>query len=417
MKKFMLVVLLCAAAGLLHGQTNDTLLLRLTLADAKSLLLKENLELMAAQYDLSNAEADVIQAGLWNNPNFVFNADLYSVERNEYFNYRNQKLIQLEHMVPFTGRHRKARKVAEVGLEMAKAEYENTIRELLYNFTQTFYELHASYKASLIYVQADAVYDKSIAAAQKQYETGLIAGSEVVRLKSERLALHNDRVNNSVELQNLMANMRMLLNLKPGVTIEPIVNDSNTNTAINLADLTADAANNRPDYESRLLSIKYNQKNLTLQKALAIADSKVGFQPHDKGSNYVRPYTGLVLEFYLPVFNRNQGEIQKAKNSIKQSQLMVLQKENEIMNEVVAAYQSYQLLDNAIKLYSADFFEQINELNKNANENYTRKTISILEYIDFQRIYLQTSFDFISLQKDYFNSKAQLNYVTGKEIF
>lgn len=410
-------MLLCIAAGRLHAQTADTLLLRLTLADAKSLLLKENLELMAAQYDLSNAEAQVIQAGLWNNPNFVWNSDMYSVERNEYFNYRNQKLIQLEHMVPFTGRHRKARRVAEADLERAKADYANSIRELLYNFTTTFYELHAVYRSSQIYDEASKVYDQSIAAAEKQLETGLIAGSEVVRLKSERLALNTDRVNNGVELQNLEAEIRMLLNLKPGVTVEPVVQDTAQAPVIDVAALTADAANNRPDYAYRLQSIEYHKRNLTLQRALVIQDAKVGYQPHDRGSNYVRPYSGLVVELMLPIFNRNQGEIKKAKNSIKQAQIQVLQKENEIMNEVVSAHQSYVLLKEAVDLYSSEFFNQINELNRNANENYNRKTISILEYIDLQRIYLQTSFDFINLQKDYFNAKAQLNYVTGKEIF
>lgn len=410
-------MLLCITAGRLHAQPADTLTLRLTLADAKSLLLIENLELMAAQYDISNAEAQVIQAGLWNNPNFVWNADMYSLERNEYFNYRNQKLIQLEHMVPFTGRHRKARKAAEVDLERVKAEYANAVREMLYNFTTTFYELHAVYRSSQIYSEAALVYDQSIAAAEKQLETGLIAGSEVIRLKSERLALNTDRVNNSVALQNLEAEVRMLLNLKPNVIIEPVVQDTAQAPLINVADLTADAAVNRPDYEYRLASIEYEKRNLTLQKALAFQDVKMGYQPHDKGSNYVRPYQGLVVEVSLPLFNRNQGEIQKAKNSIRQAEIQVLQKENEIMNEVVSAWQTYTLLKNAVDSYTPDFFTQIDELNKNANENYTRKTISILEYIDLQRIYLQTSFDFINLQKDYFNSKAQLNYVTAKEIF
>jgi len=410
-------MLFCIAAGGLRAQSADTLLLRLTLADAKSQLLKENLELTAAQYDILNAEAEVIQAGLWNNPNFVWNADMYSMERNEYFNYRNQKLIQLEHMVPFTGRHRKARKVAEVDLERVKVEYANAIREMLYNFTTTFYELHAVYRSSQIYSEAALVYDQSIAAAEKQLETGLIAGSEVIRLKSERLALNTDRVNNSVALQNLEAEVRMLLNLKPNVMIEPVVLDTAQAPIINVADLTADAANNRQDYEYRLASIEYEKRNLTLQKALAFQDVKMGYQPHDKGSNYVRPYQGLVVEVSLPLFNRNQGEIQKAKNSIRQAEIQVLQKENEIMNEVVSAYQTYTLLKEAVDLYTSEFFQQIDELNKNANENYTRKTISILEYIDLQRIYLQTSFDFINLQKDYFNSKAQLNYVTAKEIF
>jgi cobalt-zinc-cadmium efflux system outer membrane protein len=143
-------------------------------------------------------------------------------------------------------------------------------------------------------------------------------------------------------------------------------------------------------------------------------DVKVGYQPHDKGSNFARPYQGLVLEIFIPIFNRNQGNIELSKNKIKIEEMSILNKENEILNQVFTAYNNFKTIDNALKQYDSTFLGQLENMKNYANENYNNKQISILEYIDIQRVYLQTITDYIALNNTYLNSKSQLKYITGK---
>src|SRR5688572_5757053 len=84
------------------AQTSDTI--QLTIQDGRSRLLEKNIGLLAERFNVADAEAQAIQAKVWNNPTFVYNSDMYSIERNDYMNFRNQVLIQLEMMVPLTGR-------------------------------------------------------------------------------------------------------------------------------------------------------------------------------------------------------------------------------------------------------------------------------------------------------------------------
>ena len=63
--------------------------------------------------------------------------------------------------------------------------------------------------------------------------------------------------------------------------------------------------------------------NLKKQKAESVPNINLGYQPHDQGSNHVRPYVGMVFEMGIPVFNRNQGEIAAAKIQIEQNQLLL----------------------------------------------------------------------------------------------
>ncbi|HEY9295924.1 MAG TPA: TolC family protein, partial [Phormidium sp.] len=131
---------------------------------------------------------------------------------------------------------------------------------------------------------------------------------------------------------------------------------------------------------------------------------------------YVRPYQGFNIEFPIPLFDRNQGRIQESKIRVKQAETGFKQQENIVVNEITNAY--YQLINTqrGLSNYSALFIQQLEELSTNANINYNRRNISILEYIDQQRIYIQTKIQEIELRNNYNRSANQLNFSVGREL-
>jgi cobalt-zinc-cadmium efflux system outer membrane protein len=141
-----------------------------------------------------------------------------------------------------------------------------------------------------------------------------------------------------------------------------------------------------------------------------------GYQPHDRGSNYVRPYQGFELEFNVPLFNRNQGNIKLARTKIVQAELSSLQSENRVRNEVYKSYEQFINTRQGYQDYSADFIRQTEELNTNATDNYSKKNINLLEFIDLQRIYIINKTQYIDLKNAYQRSINQLNFSIGKEI-
>ena len=82
------------------GQLSKTI--PFTYDEGKSKMLKENVRLMAEYYNLDIAEAEIQQKRLWDNPLFVWNAEMYSIAENNYFNFANQKLLQLEYSFSFS---------------------------------------------------------------------------------------------------------------------------------------------------------------------------------------------------------------------------------------------------------------------------------------------------------------------------
>jgi outer membrane protein, heavy metal efflux system len=97
MKRFIVLLMVWLVAVPSTAQqfsTDSTVTVNLSFQRAKMMLLKANITLLSSYYDVAAADAELMQAKLWNNPNFVWNQDLYSIEQNRYLNLANQKLCR-----------------------------------------------------------------------------------------------------------------------------------------------------------------------------------------------------------------------------------------------------------------------------------------------------------------------------------
>ena len=172
----------------------------------------------------------------------------------------------------------------------------------------------------------------------------------------------------------------------------------------------------RPDVQFKKIDKKYQERNLKLQHSTSVPDLKLAYQPRDRGSNYVRPYSGFNVEFNIPLFDRNQGEIKAAEFNVQKSSLEFQQIENQVRNEVVAAYNRYRSSNSGLANYKPEFLEQLNQLIKSTNENFQKRNISLLQFIDHQRIFIRTNIQLIELKQQYLNNVNELNFTVGTTL-
>jgi cobalt-zinc-cadmium efflux system outer membrane protein len=385
--------------------------------EAKARMIKENLQLLAARYDINMSEAQAVQAKLWNNPYLIWNQAVYSVEKNDYFNFTRQALIQVEQVFSIAGKHTNSVKLSKLNVEMSKLALEDVMRSLLLELGNSYASLNALQEQDTLYGTVLNNVNQLITASEQQQRTGALAGNEVVRLRSELISIQTQALQNRNEMEQAMSNLRVLLNLPSTTFIQTTEAVKVVESLQPLQDLITLALESRPDYKLSNRSIDYESRNLKLQKSISVPDIKFAYQPFDRGSNYVRPYEGFNIEAPIPIFDRNQGRIQESKVKIKQAQSNNQFIESKVTNETTSAY--YQLINTqrGIENYSTQFIQQLEELNVNANTNYNRRNISILEFIDQQRIYVQTKIQQIQLMNQYNQSVNQLNFSVGREIF
>jgi cobalt-zinc-cadmium efflux system outer membrane protein len=155
---------------------------------------------------------------------------------------------------------------------------------------------------------------------------------------------------------------------------------------------------------------------LKKEKSQIIPNINLGYQPHDQGSNHVRPYVGMVFEMGIPVFNRNQGNVAKAKIQIDQSSMLLRYKTEEVKNEVVMAKESFLRALELKNSFNLELIDKMETLSKDAKINYERKNISLYEYIDFQRSYIDNKLNYIQANRKFNEAINLLNFNVGIDL-
>jgi cobalt-zinc-cadmium efflux system outer membrane protein len=411
--KFLLVLLVVYFPLHVFSQIQDSV--PLSLDECKAILIKENLSVIASHYDVDIAEAQVIQSRAWNNPVFNWNQDMYSVEKNQYFNFGNQFLVQIDIVFSIAGKYTNTVRLAKVKQEGSKLMVKDILRSLMMELNESYNLLNSLQNKALIFKDVSDRYDEVIFAGEKQLQVGGISANELIRLRSERIALQTEAVQNSKDLYEAMANLRVLLNLRPTVYIQTLKYIPTSSDPV-LSDLFLLGEEHRADYLLSRLNIKYQETNLKLQKSLAVPDINFGYQPKDRGSNYVRPYSGIEIGFEVPLFNRNIGNIKASQIEIKKAEVESVQKQNSLQNEITQSFLTMLEAKKCLKNYTNILLDQIELLNKDSEINYLKRNINMLEYIDLKRIYIQNRMQFLELDFQYLRAVNHLNFSVGLDV-
>lgn len=396
------------------GQLSETI--SFTYEEGKSKMLKENVRLMAEYYNLDIAEAEIQQKRLWDNPLFVWNAEMYSLAENNYFNFANQKLLQIEYSFSVSGKRVNAIKEAKIAKEIALFALSDVMRGLVLEYSNAFYEFIELQEINDLLIVSASQYDRLIEQYTLGSELGVNSESELVRLKAEKRTILTDINENEKELLALELTLRMLMNYRSGVKLLAKKDLSLLNPKISEEQLIGTAMNGRPDLKIAQKNISLYQATLKKEKSEIVPNINLGYQPHDQGSNHVRPYVGMVFEMGIPVFNRNQGNIAKAKIQIDQSSLLLQYKTEEVKNEVLMAVETFKRTQELKNSYNLELIDQMEVLAKNAKSNYESKNISLYEYIDFQRSYIENKLNYIQANRKFNEAINLMNFVVGMDL-
>lgn len=393
--------------------------LRLTIRQADSLFLKNNLQLLAEKYQIDIAKSIEIQDKLWDNPNLSFELSAYNPSRGLFdVGRQGQKAVSIQQMITRAGKRNK-----QVALDVEstrKSEYQffDLIRTLKFDLRQIFFETYFLNQTIRLLDTQIATLNTTVSAFEKEYNRNNISLKEVVRLKALLFQLTNDRADILFELSENQRDLKTYLNAD--LPVKPLVDSTDINRYqvknYNPASLRDRAIQSRTDLKIVQSSTKQAELNYTLQKALAIPNIQLG-ATYDQASNYQSNYFGVSASIDLPFFNRNQGNIRAAKTNISYFKTEEKAKENSIGNEVDAALQKVTVAENAYKSVENHFTDQFELLNKGMYENFQKRNVTLLEFIDFIETYNESIKEFNRLQSDRIKVYEELNFVVGEELF
>jgi outer membrane protein, heavy metal efflux system len=403
------------------NRTADTV--HLGIEKAESEFLTKNLQLLASKFNISASEAAVVQARLWNNPNFSFEQNIYNWDTRKYFDVTSSgnSGIQIQQLITLAGKRDKQVNLAIINKEIAELNFSDLLRTLKYELRTDFYDLHFLQKSLAFYNESVPAVEKAIGAIEGAYSNRSILLSEILRLKSLLLSLKSDRLNIINQIAELENDLHVLLNDSPQNNkyySADLIPSGFYNIKLESLDqnqLISSALENRSDYLISKASVRSEETNLSLQKSLAVPDLTVGGLWSRQGS-YIPNYYALTLSIDLPIFNRNQGNIGVSQNTLAANKLLSDQTRMNIEREIVNAYNKALEIDRFYKSFDNKFTVDYKSLVDGMISNYQKRYITIIEFTDFYESYRNSVLQLNQLENNRIDALENLNYRAGSDI-
>ncbi|MBO9673623.1 MAG: TolC family protein [Sphingobacteriaceae bacterium] len=415
---FIFILTLTTRAALAQTDT-----LSLNLSQAESLFLKNNYDLLASNYEIDRAKAEIITAKLFENPTLEYENLFYNHETKKFLqtSYANgQYAGSISQLFKLAGKRNKNIKLAQTGVKLAEYEYFDLLRTLKFELVNTFYKAYFTAQSVKVYQEQISSTDQLLKAYDLQLKMGNVAAKDVIRIKSLLINLKAEEAGLLNELEDHYKDLKLLCGLGAGTSLvlaadqEAFKNQSIDKIPYSL--LLDSARTNRADLKMAKTDLLYNERNLKLQKAMAIPDVEIALS-YDLKGNYPEKYTGLGLKIPLPLFSRNQGEIKKAQVGIAAANTNIKKQEtlleNEVFNSYKTALRNEKLYTEIDPAFSSDFNTLISGLIK----NFKARNISLIEFLDLYDAYKENTLQLNKLQFERMSTRAELNYVTGSNIF
>lgn len=396
---------------------SDTL--RISIAQADSIFLSNNFQLLAAAMNMRAQDAQVIQAKLYPNPVFTVSINTYDPDNRQAFHVgaSGQKSFQIDQLILLGGKRKAEIELAKTNAVIASLEFENLIRTLKYELHSSMYTI----KQQLFLLQKfDAqlnLLDNILTAYNEQSKIGNIPMKDVIRLKGVYLNLNNDRAELFQYYLKELAQVQSILQVDQ--VIVPIITDDDLEQMIKLVareELQETALINRPDYlisqKDKLAAEQYYQ----LQKKLAIPDLNA-FVNYDQRSGAFNNEINAGISIPLPIWNKNKGNIRAAQHMLQQREYsqegLKLEIFNTIRNQLDLYNQTVFEYRKAQNLYNEDFEITL----KGMSDNFLKQNISVLEFVDFFEAYNNSLAEIARIKIQLAESAELLNLTIGKEVF
>jgi cobalt-zinc-cadmium efflux system outer membrane protein len=177
----------------------------------------------------------------------------------------------------------------------------------------------------------------------------------------------------------------------------------------------------RPDLVSFRFGLQMAQSAVRLARANAYSDIYVLFQPYTFQDN--SPYGlksatswALGVTVPLPIYNRNQGGIERAKLNVGQSQLQLSDAERQVLIDVEKAVQEYDVSRRLVEELRDQVEPDARRVRDAAFRLWTGGETSLLNYLQAQLDYNDVVKQYLDTAIRHRQSMLSLNTTIGRRI-
>jgi outer membrane protein, heavy metal efflux system len=399
--------------------------IRITLDEAVQMALKHNHNQLALMTTIQQSQAEEITQGLRPNPTLFAdweylplgspskqNPTVYpGVSTPDYLNNNTEGDIGLSYLIERGGkRHDRLQAQRDITAQTKSLVADNG-RGLTFQVATLFYAAQLA-ESTLELAEKDVKsFRQTVDISEAQYKAGGLSENDYLMIKLQLLQFESDVEQAQLARVQSLSDLRQLLGYESVSQDYDVVSSFEYQPVkVNLLDLQMKALQNRPDLRAAQQGVTAANSQLVLQKANGKQDVAVqGNYSHVNAINAATFYASIPL----PIFNRNQGEIARARYAINQATELEKFTNGQALTDVYDAYQGLQSNDKVVLLYLSKYLDAATRSRDISDYAYHRGGISLLVFLEAERSYRATQLAYRQALASYLLALEQLREAVG----
>jgi cobalt-zinc-cadmium efflux system outer membrane protein len=397
----------------------------LTLDQAIDRLIKDNLDLQSKFYEIPQSKADTLTASLRSNP--VFYADAQLVPYGQYTRSRPGGQTQYDVNISYpldVSRKRQARTASALRAEkVTEAQYQDAVRQTIDNLYSAYVDVLQA-RRTIAFAEAAL---KGLAGAYRATEDLVKKGekkpSDLAKIRIQRTQAEQQLLESQEAYRKAKQALAAQLNIAPSEADAIELRGTLKYQGYappSLEEMIQIALTNRPDVVAYRLGVERARSDVKLQYANRFQDVYVLAQPYTLQDN--TPFGlksptswALGVTIPMPLYNRNQGNIQRSKLNVRQTQVELSSVERLAILDVQRAEREFFAAKVAVERIETSVLPDALMILKEAEKLFPGE-IPIIEYLAALKEYNDNARTYLDGQVRLRRAMLDINTAVGQRI-
>jgi len=376
---------------------------RLSLQQARTLMLERNRELQLARYAVAGAQADITIAGAPPNPTLNLGTARIGSAGNDDrpLVKRIDASVGVSQLIERGGKRELRTEAAQYAYNAARSDQVDIERQQRAAVDQAYYDLLLAQEKQRISQDTAALFDKTLEAAERRVQAGDLSRADLARLSVDALKARNEVDNARLEQVRAQIALAYLIGLERDANrIQASESWPQLDTPPNLADVES-VVERRADVQAAQARIQQADKNRALAQSLRTRDITAGVQYDHSPTDNVRNSVGVNVS--VPLFTRYyfQGEIRRAETEYMAAQTTLERVRAAAVSQVSGAAGALTSAAERVRRFQQTLLKAAEQASNGAEFAYTRGAIGVMDLLDARRQLHSARLDYATAVADY----------------
>ena len=367
----------------------------LTLAEALSLASTANPTVRAKEFEVQSVGANEITAALRPNPTANFLAEQFGSGNVAVTQYT----FSVGQPIELGGKRQRRIDSAKAATKVTGFELADLKRQIAFQVQKTFTDILVARDSVALAEQNLATLDDLERIQRIRAEKGDLSGLELLRIQVQRFASVRDAADARQALKAGKIGLRALLGADKLVENFDVTGSLEVPEAsYSQPQLYRRALDARPDVRAAEAAVAKTKADINLAKANAWWDVTPSVEYQRIG-----PDNTIGFGFSLPIklFDRNQGEITRTRAEALRLGATRDAVTIQALSEVDFALASVQTERGKVEVLRETYVPKAKEARDTVEFAYRRGGVSLLDFLDAQRTYRETSLEYVRALGNY----------------